>query len=170
MSNDAIKLNDANYAEFTKEGRTFVQVWSERCGWCDKQKPISEKVVSETGIRFGTFQLNYFENTPSEFCRLYMDNQRKAPTLLVFQDGGLVGRAYKAILSEASLKTFLEIPYIDEVQVKKPVQQGKGDASKLSIVELKAAILDELEIIEVANKNLQVLYGVRAEKEKNNLK
>lgn len=141
----AVELNESNYVDFTKEGKSYVQVWSEKCGWCDKQKPVSEKVVEELDVKFGTFHLNYYDPKPSEFRRLYMEGQPKAPVLLVFKDGGLVGRSYKALLSEGILKKFIENPHIEEAPKPAPV----------TVESLKARGFDLIRIGERAKMELQ---------------
>lgn len=147
----SVEINESDLS-YLKEGKTFVQVWSDKCGWCDKQKPVSEKVAEELGVKFASINLNYYDHEPSEFRRLYMENAPKAPVLLVFQDGGLVGRAYKALLSENILKKFIEEPTIENLPTQAPP----------TINDLKARAFDLLRTKEQADIQLrQVLEQIQ---------
>lgn len=150
-----VDINETDLS-YLNEGKTFVQVWSEKCQWCDKQKPVSEKVLGDIeGVKFASINLNYFDDKPSNFRRLYMEGAMKAPVLLVFQDGGLIGRTYKALLSESLLKKFIEEPTIENLPPPKPITLNDMKAQAFDLLRNKERLelqlrqlLDEIAKVE----------------------
>lgn len=156
-------LAEDNYNQHIKEGKVFVQVWSKDCGWCDKQKPVLDKVsASYPDVKFMAINIDYTkrgeQQKPSAFRDEHLEGRDGAPVLLVFQDGKMVGRAYKALLSENILKKFIEEPTIEKVadlQQAKPMNIEEYCA-KASVIELKASISDERDKIDQAQFNINL--------------
>jgi thiol-disulfide isomerase/thioredoxin len=116
-------------------------VWSDGCGWCDKQAPVLEKVSNEiTDVRFGAINISYKGDTPSPFRAEYMEGIPTAPVLFVFKDGVMIGRAYKALLSESILKKFITEPTIETK--KKPAVTLEEHLKTASVEQLKAHLWD----------------------------
>jgi len=118
-------LDEATAKDFIKDGVAFVQVWSKDCGWCDKQKPVLEKVMQDyPDVKFGALNVNYTKpgqaQQPSEFRSTYLDNYDGAPILARFENGVRTHLVKKAILSESILKTLIEGAYAVEEKPKKP--------------------------------------------------
>lgn len=156
-------LAEESIKEYVKEGKVFIQVWSKDCGWCDKQKPVLDKVSADyPDMKFGAININYTKpgqkQQPSDFRTEHMEGYDGAPVLLIFQDGKMIGRAYKALLSENILKKFIEEPTIENIadrQQAKPMTIEEYCA-KASPIELKASISDERDKIDQAQFNINL--------------
>lgn len=157
------KLTEETIKDYIKQpGKVFIQVWSEACGFCDKQKPVLDKVAAEyPDMKVGGININYTkkgaEQQPSEFRISHMEGMDTAPVLFVFQDGKMVGRCYKALLSESVLKKFIEEPTVEiYAETHQPKQQMSIEqyCAKASPIELWASIAQEREKIDQANHNI----------------
>ena len=138
-----IQLTEETVKDFIKqEGVVCLKVWSDGCGWCDKQAPVLEKVSGEiTDVKFGAINISYKGDTPSPFRDEYMEGIPTAPVLFVFKDGVMAGRAYKALLSESILKKFITEPTIENKGQKKPATIEEH-IKTASVEQLKAHLWD----------------------------
>ena len=50
MSENAVEVTDANFADLTGKGVTLVDFWAERCPPCRVQGPIVDKVAEKFNL------------------------------------------------------------------------------------------------------------------------
>lgn len=156
-------LTEKTIKEYVKQpGKVFIQVWSKDCGWCDKQKPVLDKVsAGYPDMKVGGININYTkkgeQQKPSAFRTEHMEGNDTAPVLIIFQDGVMVGRQYKALLSEPILKKFIEEPTIESKSIgQQKTMSIEEYCQKASEIELKASISDERDKIDQAQFNINL--------------
>jgi len=102
-SEGAVKVTDANFAEFTGKGVVLVDFWAARCPPCRTQGPIVDKIAGKFAGRakVGKFDVDANNNMPRKFGLRYI------PTLIVFKDGNEVKR-FTGLQEETALASALE--------------------------------------------------------------
>lgn len=164
------QLTEETVKDFIKEGTAFVQVWSKDCGWCDKQKPVLEKAMTDyPTVKFGAININYTkpgqEKQVSPFRSDYLDDYDGAPILARFENGVRTHLVKKALLSENVLKSLIEGAYVVEDKVKpKPISLEEY-CTKATVVELKASISDERDKLDMAQFNISHLRAELARRQ-----
>jgi thiol-disulfide isomerase/thioredoxin len=137
-----LNLTEDTVKDFIKQaGTVCLKVWSDGCGWCDKQAPVLDKVSADfPDVKFGAININYSGKDPSAFRDEFMEGIPTAPVLFIFKDGVMAGRAYKALLSEPILKKFITEPTV-EIK-KKPATTPEEHLKSASVEQLKAHLWD----------------------------
>ena len=103
MSENAVAVTDADFAEVTGKGVALVDFWAESCPPCRVQGPIVDKLAGDFAGRAAVGKLDVDSNprVPTEFGVMYI------PTLIVFRDGKELKR-FTGLTQEATLVSELE--------------------------------------------------------------
>lgn len=103
MSENAVEVTDANFADVTREGVVLVDFWAERCPPCRMQGPIVDGLAKKFAGRatVGKCDVDSSSATPMKYEIMYI------PTLIVFKDGKEVKR-FTGLQQEATLTSALE--------------------------------------------------------------
>ena len=93
-----IELHDATFDQVVKEHHLLVvDCWAEWCGPCKMVEPIIEELASDYKgrITFGKLNVDFNQSVAARF------GVTSIPTLLIFEDGELVGQKVGAQPKEA---------------------------------------------------------------------
>lgn len=156
------ELTEESAKDFIKSKKLIiVKGWMDNCKYCDEYLPIYEEVAKEyfsNNIGFGSLKIP--SNGPSEFRRNYMKSKpgepSGAPCTFVFKDGEFVMK-HNGRIDATQLKEL----FLDN---KTPAQAKPKQPSDFSIVELKAAWLDQILMIENCQKNIQEIQAELAKR------
>jgi len=153
-------LTDATYKEFIQEGRAVVIVslilnGGQECPYCIKLKSKAEGL---THRKIGTLVINDNSAFKKEYFKT-IESGKSFPVTIVFENG--VEKYRKA--GDMAIETLED--FIDNGVKELPQPQQGGDASKLSITELKAALYDEILVLNRTQENIRVLEQAKKRKE-----
>ena len=145
-------LTDATYKEFIQEGRTVVIVslllnGGVECPYCIKLKAKAETL---THRKIGTLVINDNSAFKKEYFKT-IESGKSFPVTIVFENGVELYRRAGDIAIEV-LEDFID----NGTQAVKPQQRG-GNADLLTITELKAALYDEILVLNRTQSNINVL-------------
>ena len=103
MTEAAVEVTDASFAEFTGTGVVLVDFWGEMCPPCRVQGPIVDKVAGQFAGRATVGKLDVGSNprVPTDFGVMYI------PTLMIFRDGKELKR-FTGLTQEATLVSELQ--------------------------------------------------------------
>jgi thioredoxin 1 len=99
----ALEITDANFEGTTQAGVTLVDFWAPRCGPCQMQGPIVDKIAEEYDGKASIGKLNVDDNadTAAKFGVMSI------PTLILFKDGEKIEQ-FTGVQSEDKLKAALD--------------------------------------------------------------
>lgn len=138
-------LNDELYQEFIKEGKCIIDVFMEPCPYCVEYASIFEEVSKEyPDLKFASILINDSSKFKGEFFKVQAGVKVSFPTTLILENGNLITR-HAGRLFKDQLEKFLDTGEV-------PVPDNKQQ-----IVNIKAAVYDQMVIIENAQMRIKQL-------------
>lgn len=164
-----MELKEADVKDFIKEGKVVIKACASdmKCGYCDKFCPTFEEASKlYPDVKFGSIAVPMKDPVPSEFKRNYMKGEKvdgKAPflgtpTTVLFENGEMKAR----LVGNQTLDVLKK--FIETGETPPPAPQKQRTIQDMSVMELKAMAYDQLAAIESAQKNLNILNQLIAEK------